>query len=84
MSHPRRTEEQDALQSLLDEREDVLRRIRQKKSAIRTSALSLFQPSRPASRYGRLLSHVNQALTVYDGVMFGIKMVRSLRRSLRR
>lgn len=69
----------DVLAALRQQRVDANARIRKSANRIRTTAHDLFAPPKSTDKVSRMMTLVDQGIAMYDGVMLGMKVMRSVR-----
>ena len=82
MKHSRQTHNKDILDEIFVQKEETLQQIRGKKNDIHKLFEEMFTPPISNNRYETLLNNVNRFVAIYDGMMFGMKIIRRIRKRL--
>lgn len=69
---------------ILVKRNETLENIRKSSSRIKELTSSMFSPPKRSGRFGSVINNVDRILAVYDGVMFGVKIIGRVRKLIRR
>lgn len=80
MRRSQQTHDNDVLNEILVQKEETLQQLRAKKNDIHNLFEDMFAPQVSNNRYDALLNNVNRFVAIYDGVMFGMKIIRRFRK----
>lgn len=72
------------INDILAKRDATLAEIRKSSDKIKKQTHALFSPPISHGRMEAVMNNVDRAVAIYDGVMFGVKVMRRLRRTFLR
>ena len=75
------TTNKDALADIRNRKAAVKKQMDESASAMKEQFRSIFTPAQqPTSRFGNIMGMIDRGMAIYDGVVVGMKIIRSVRR----
>lgn len=75
---------QVTLESIAAQKADVLKKLRTRKSSMAASSRQLFAPIKPTlNKRNGIMGVVNNGMAIFEGVMIGVKIIRTIRKIIK-